>query len=124
MTMFNSLVNEIQDAATSGSTKRQIRALTRISDLFLAGSAGYSKRQVELFDEVFKTLVEVIELKTRVMLAERLATDPSTPRVLARAFATSDEAAVAAPMLRQSTALVDADLVASAGTKGQDHLYA
>ena len=124
MTMFNSLVNEIQDAATSRSTKRQIRALTRITDLFLAGSAGYSKRQVELFDEVFKTLVEVIELKTRVMLAERLATDPSTPRALARAFATSDEAAVAAPMLRQSTALVDADLVASAGTKGQDHLYA
>ena len=84
--MFNSLVNEIQDAATSGSTKRQIRALTRITDLFLAGSAGYSKRQVELFDEVFKTLVEVIELKTRVMLAERLATDPSTPRALATSF--------------------------------------
>jgi len=124
MTMFNSLVNEIQDAATSGSTKRQIKALTRITDLFLAGSAGYSKRQVELFDEVFKTLVEVIELKTRVMLAERLAADPGTPPALARAFATSNTAAVAAPMLSRSTALGDADLIASAGRQSQDHLYA
>jgi hypothetical protein len=36
-----------------------------MTDLFLAGSARYSKRQVELFDEIFKVLVEVIELKTR-----------------------------------------------------------
>ena len=49
MTTFNSLVNEVQDAATSGSTKRQLRALTQITDLFLAGSASYSTRQVELF---------------------------------------------------------------------------
>jgi hypothetical protein len=124
MTMFKSLVNEIQDAATSGSTKRQIRALTRITDLFLAGSAGYSKRQVELFDEVFRTLVEVIELKTRVMLAERLATEANTPQALARAFATSDTAAVAAPMLSRSTALADSDLIASASKQSQDHLYA
>jgi uncharacterized protein (DUF2336 family) len=124
MTTFHSLVTEIQDAATSGSTKRQIRALTRITDLFLAGSAGYSKRQVELFDEVFKTLVEVIELKTRIMLAERLAADPNTPAGLARAFAASETASVAAPMLSRSAALGETDLIASATSQSQDHLYA
>ncbi len=124
MTTLHSLVHEVQDAATSGSTKRHIRALTRITDLFLAGSAGYSKRQVELFDEIFKVLVEVIELKTRVKLAERFAADPNTPPALARAFAASDTAAVAAPMLSQSTALAESDLIASAGSQSQDHLYA
>jgi hypothetical protein len=124
MTTFNSLVNEVQDAATSGSTKRQLRALTQITDLFLAGSASYSTRQVELFDEIFKVLVEVIELKTRVGLAERFAADPNTPAALVRAFAASDVAAVAAPMLGQSTALAESDLIESAITRSQDHLYA
>ena len=124
MTIFNSLVNEVQDAATSGSTKRQLRALTQITDLFLAGSAGYSTRQVELFDEIFKVLVEVIELKTRVELAQRFAADPNTPAALARAFAGSDSAAVAAPVLSQSMVLAESDLIASASTQSQDHLYA
>ena len=97
MAVLYSLINEVQDATTSGSTKRQLRALTRITDLFLAGSARYSKRQVELFDEVFKVLVEAIELKTRIKLAHRLAADPDAPAALVRAFAASDAAAVAAP---------------------------
>jgi len=124
MTSFNSLLSEVQDAATSGPTERHIRALTRMTDLFLAGSARYSKRQVELFGEVFKVLVEVIEFKTRVKLSERFAVDPNTPPALARAFAASDAAAVAAPVLTQSTALAEFDLIASARTQSQDHLYA
>ena len=124
MTMFSSLVDEVQDAAMSGSTKRQIRALTRMTDLFLAGSAVYSAQQVELFDEVFKALIEVIELKTRIALARRFAADPNTPPALARAFATSDAAEVAAPVLSHSAALAESDLITSASIQSQDHLYA
>lgn len=50
MTMLSSLLNEIQDTAVSGPTKRQLRALTRITDLFVAGSGRHSNKQVELFD--------------------------------------------------------------------------
>jgi uncharacterized protein (DUF2336 family) len=124
MTMIYSLVNEIQDATSSGSVKRQLRALTRITDLFLAGGARYSKAQIELFDEVFKTLVDVIEVKTRSMLARKCATDPNVPRGLIRAFAANDDIAVAAPVLSQSAALTEQDLVASAKTQSQQHLYA
>ncbi len=124
MTMFYSLIREVQDASTSGSTKRQLKALTRITDLFLAGSARYSKRQIELFDDVFRVLVEVIELKTRIKLARRFAADNNTPAALARAFAADEVVAVAAPVLIQSTALGEADLVASARTRSQGHLYA
>src|ERR1700690_1909506 len=98
MTTFTSLISEIQDTTTSGSTKRQLRALTRLTDLFAAGSSGYSEQQIELFDEVFKTLVAVIELKTRAKLARHVATDPNAPAALVRAFAYDDVIAVAAPV--------------------------
>jgi uncharacterized protein (DUF2336 family) len=124
MTMFSSLINEIQDTTVSGLTKKQLRALTRITDLFAAGSGRYSRQQIELFDEVFKTLVAVIELKTRVKLARHLATDPNAPATLVRAFAFDDAIAVAAPVLSQSMALSESDLVVNASTQSQDHLYA
>jgi uncharacterized protein (DUF2336 family) len=123
-TMFYSLINEIQDTTVSGSTKRQLKALTRVTDLFAAGSGRYSKQQTELFGEVFKALVAVIELKTRVKLASHLASDPNAPATLVRAFAFDDAIAVAAPVLSQSTALSESDLVVSASTQSQGHLYA
>jgi uncharacterized protein (DUF2336 family) len=124
MTMFSSLISEIQDATVYGRTKRRLRALTRITDLFVAGSGRYSKQQIELFDEVFKTLVAVIELKTRVKLAQHLATNPNAPANLVRAFAFDDAIAVAAPVLSQSTALSESDLAVTASTQSQGHLYA
>jgi len=124
MTTFSSLVNEIQDTPISGLTKRQLRALTRITNLFVAGAGRHSKQQIELFDEVFKTLVAVIELETRIKLSSRLATIPDAPSGLVRAFAFDDAVAVAAPVLSGSKALSDSDLVASASTQGQGHLHA
>ncbi|MDO8400372.1 MAG: DUF2336 domain-containing protein [Bradyrhizobium sp.] len=124
MTILSSLISEIQNTAVSGLTKRQLRALTRITDLFVAGSGRHSKKQIELFDEVFKTLVAAIELETRVKLARRLATAPDAPATLVRALAFDDAIAVAAPVLSQSEALSDSDLVANASTQGQGHLQA
>jgi len=124
VTKFHKLINEIQDHATSGSIKKQLRALTRITDLFAAGASHYSGQQVELFGEVFKTLVAVIELKTRVKLARHLATSPDAPAALVRAFAFDEAIAVAAPVLSQSMVLSDADFAVSAGTQSQGHLFA
>jgi uncharacterized protein (DUF2336 family) len=124
MTTFSTLINEIQDTTVSGSTKKQLSALKRITDLFVTGSARYSKEQIGLFDEVFKSLVAVIELKTRVKLARHLATNSNAPATLVRAFAFDDAIDVAAPVLSQSTVLSEADLVVSASTKSQGHLYA
>jgi uncharacterized protein (DUF2336 family) len=124
MTAFASLISEIQDTLVSGSTRRHLDALTRITDMFVAGSPRFSKEQVELFDEVFRTLVALIELKTRAKLAQHLASDPNAPSALVRAFAFDDVIGVAAPVLSRSPALSDADLVISASTQSQEHLYA
>ena len=97
MTMFSSLIDEIQDTRVSQLTKKQLRALTRITDLFVAGSGRHSKQQIEVFDAVFETLVAVIELETRVKLARHIATIPNAPATLDRAFAFDDAIAVAGP---------------------------
>src|ERR1700746_174140 len=99
MTKIDSLINEIQDGELSGPTKRQLKALTRITELFVAGSGRHSGQQLELFDEVFKALVAVIELKARAKLARHLATDGEAPAALVRAFAFDGNIAVAAPLL-------------------------
>jgi uncharacterized protein (DUF2336 family) len=124
MTMFSSLIDEIQDTRVSQLTKKQLRALTRITDLFIAGSGRHSKQQIEVFDAAFETLVAVIELETRVKLARHIATIPNAPATLVRAFAFDDAIAVAGPVLSQSTALSDSDLAANASIQGQGHLHA
>lgn len=124
MTILYSLLDEVQDATSLGSTKRQLKALMRITDLFLAGSVRYSKQQIELFGEIFKILVAAIELKTRIKLSRHFARNEDAPATLVKAFALDDNVSVAGPVLSQSAALSESDLLASARTQSQNHLYA
>ena len=124
MAMFSSLIDEIQDTAVPRLVNRQLKALTRLTELFMAGSGRHSNEQLELFDEIFKTLVAAIELKTRIKLAHQLATIPNTPGTLVRAFAFDSDIAVAGPVLSQSAAFTDSDLAVNASTQSQDHLHA
>src|ERR1700732_5549068 len=124
MAMISSLIDESQDSSVPKLVNRQLRTLTRITDLFMAGSGGHSKQQIELFDEIFQALVAAIELKTRIKLAQQLATIPDTPGTLVRAFAFDSDIAVAGPVLSRSTALTDSDLAVNASTQSQDHLHA
>jgi hypothetical protein len=40
MAMISSLIDEIQDSSVPKLVNRQLRTLTRITDLFMAGSGG------------------------------------------------------------------------------------
>jgi uncharacterized protein (DUF2336 family) len=124
MTVVYSLLSEIQNGESSRATKRQLKALARLTDLFAAGSGNYSNKQIELFGEVFKTLTAVIEIKTRARLARHIATSTDAPLMLVRAFAFDDDIVVAGPVLSQSSLLSEADIAFSARHKSQDHLYA
>ena len=124
MTMLDSLMDDNREIQLSGPAKRTLKALSRITDLFVAGAGCYSTQQIEMFDEVFKTFISVIELKTRARLARHLAADSNAPASLVQAFALDDDIAVAGPVLSQSAALGDLNLIVVATTKGQSHLYA
>ncbi len=119
-----SLIDELNSAVTTGSEKQRLRILERVTDLFAAGSRGYSFDQIALFDDVLQALAAEIEVKARARLAHRLAHINGGPPKLIRALAFDDEIAVAEPVLTHSQLMSDADLVENAATKSQKHLFA
>ena len=120
----HSLVDELVKVTETGNVKERLRILQRVTDLFVAGSRGYSGPQIALFDDVLQRLVADIEVKARANLAGRLAGIDGAPPRLIRALAFDDEIAVAGPVLTHSRQLSDDDLVENAGTKSQEHLFA
>ena len=119
-----SLIPEIEDAVASGTVKQRLRALRRITDLFVAGSDRYSGDQIAIFDDVLVRLTSTIELEARAMLADRLAPLAEAPPNMIRSLACDDAIEVAGPVLARSVQIGESDLVASASTKSQAHLYA
>ncbi|MBI1204590.1 MAG: DUF2336 domain-containing protein [Rhodopseudomonas sp.] len=127
-----SLLIELERTFAGGSADRQADILRRITDLFLAGAGQYNDEQVGLFDGVILRLAEKIETKARAELANRLAPEPNAPPSIVRRLARDPSIEVAEPVLRQSTRLDDADLLAIADeadrigghSDGQDRLLA
>lgn len=119
-----SMIDELNIAVASGDIKQRLRILERITDLFAAGSRGYSSDQLALFDDVLRELSADIEMKARARLAHRLAHIDNAPPKVIRSLAFDDEIEVAEPVLIHSQQLSDADLVENATTKSQDHLFA
>ena len=124
MSELTSLIQELEHAISSGTAKKRQKALTLVTDLFIAGSGRYSGDQIALFDDVLLTLSSSIETKARVKLSKRLATVSDAPVKVVRSLAFDDVIEVAAPMLKSSPQLNDDDLVETASTKSQDHLHA
>ncbi len=118
-----SLIDELNNAVATGGEKQRLRILERITDLFAAGSRGYSNDQIALFDDVLQGLSAEIEVTARARLAHRLAHINSPPKLI-RALAFDDEIEVAEPVLVHSQQLSDTDLVENATTKSQKHLFA
>lgn len=119
-----SLIQELERALAAGSPAMRLKALTRITDLFIAGSGRHSDAQRALFDDILMVLVETIEVNARVQLSRRLAPRPDAPPKVVRNLAFDETIAVAAPMLIHSQQLTDSDLVENVNTRSQEHLQA
>lgn len=119
-----SIVDELIGALESDSVKERSKVVERVTDLFLAGSRGYSHEQIALFDDVLRQLSSDIEADARARLARRLADVENAPPRLVRQLAFDDEISVAAELLAHSNTLTDDDLVENARTKSQKHLFA
>jgi uncharacterized protein (DUF2336 family) len=123
-TMTPSLIDELEHALAAGTNAQRITMLSRITDLFLEGAHHYSSDQINLFDEVIVKLVAAIEAKARAKLAIRLAPVRNAPPGVMRVLAFDDNIDVAHPVLSGSERLADADLIANAHQKSQQHLAA
>jgi uncharacterized protein (DUF2336 family) len=121
---ISSIIDELEDAIASGSPEKRLKALWQVMDLFMDGASRYSDDQIALFDDVILKLAAEIEAKARVKLARRLASVACAPVKVIRSLASDDDASVACPVLSASPRLEEADLVANASSKSQDHLHA
>jgi uncharacterized protein (DUF2336 family) len=119
-----SLIPELEEVLQHGSREKRVDALQRITALFLTGASRYSEEHVDLFDDVFGSLIEEIETQARAELSNHLAPVSNAPVKVLRTLAKDDDIAVAGPVLKHAPRLAEADLVDVASTKGQAHLHA
>jgi uncharacterized protein (DUF2336 family) len=124
MSASHSLINELEDAISSGTSERRLSTLRRVADLFLLNAEAYSDEQVQLFDDVIYRLANAIELKARAELASRIAPIANAPLRVVNNLALDDSIEVAGPVLAQSSRVNDDVLLQTAKTKGQQHLLA
>ncbi len=124
MTTSQSLIDQLERALAAGTDAQRITMLSRVTDLFIEGAGRYSAGQINLFDEVIVKLVTAIEAKARAKLSSRLAPFHNAPLGVVRMLAFDDNIEVARPVLTGSERLDDADLVANASNKSQQHLAA
>jgi uncharacterized protein (DUF2336 family) len=119
-----SLIPELEDAISNGSTARRAEMLRRITSLFIDNANNYSEDHVGVFDDVLVRLIAEIETKTLTELSRRLSPIENAPIQLMRRLAGDDDIQVAGPVLKQSKRLNENDLVDIANKKGSEHLLA
>jgi uncharacterized protein (DUF2336 family) len=124
MTQVASLIEELERSLVYGTTDQRMQALSRVTDLFVVGASRYNDEQIGLFDEVIGKLATAIEGKARAKLATRLSVVDNAPGNLMRTLAFDDDIEVARPVLSTSNRLNDAELIATANSKSQQHLQA
>jgi len=118
-----SLLPELEDVVQNGSAEKRAETLRRITTLFLEGAERFNDNHVELFDDVIGCLIEEIEAKALAELARRIAPVSNAPSNVVRTLASSDDIAVAGPVIKQAN-ITEPDLKRIAQTKSQAHLLA
>ena len=118
------LLDELDHTLKHVSGPRRLVMLRQMTDLFLVGATTYSEEVASLFDVIIKRLSEGVESRELVELSHRLADADTVASDTVVRLSSSDDVAVAGPVLEKSPALSDVDLVRIAKTKGQGHLLA
>jgi uncharacterized protein (DUF2336 family) len=118
------LIAEVEGAARCGSPARRVQMLRQVTGLFLSDADRLSEHQIGVFDEVMVRLLEQVETQTLAHLSMTLADLPSAPKEATRRLACHKEASVAAPVLRNSQSLSEADLIEIANGCSQQHILA
>ena len=65
MSATPSLIQDLELAIAAGTPAMRLDALTRVTDLFLAGSGRHSDEQLALFDDILMVLIETIEVNAQ-----------------------------------------------------------
>ena len=97
--------------------------LRRVTDVFLDAPRSFTEQQNQYFGDIMEMLAYDLERQVREELARRIAAEADAPRNLVHRLA-NDEISVARPVLEQSPALTEDDLVELSERNSQEHLLA
>jgi uncharacterized protein (DUF2336 family) len=118
-TRLRTLVN----LAKEPSSDRRRELLREVTDLFVDASDAYNERERDHFNAIMMSITRTMETKVRAELAHRLASVDDAPRGVITMLA-NDEIEVAMPVLRNSSAIEDIDLLEVIRRNGQEHMRA
>ncbi len=122
MNESKSFLRELEEAVARGTPESCLKALWHATDVLIAGR--FSEKDIWIFGEVIGRLADDIEHAARVRLATVLAPSPNAPASVLGKLASDESIEVAGPVLSGSERVDPRDLLASARTKGQQHLLA
>lgn len=106
------LLADLDTTLPRATESRRGMALRRIIDLFLTSAGRYSQDQVALFDAVMGRLMHRnIDRALLADLSNRLAPVADAPGGFLGSLAHHIDPAISGPVLAQSTALTDQDIV-------------
>src|SRR5437764_4370701 len=117
------LRKELNGAEEDGP-EHDARIFGEVTDLFLSNVDRLGDSQIAAVDGVLDHLVERVEAATVIQLSEALSTINRAPRQTIRKLAFHEQPQVAAPVLRGSNCLSEADLLEIVKSRGQQHLLA
>ena len=109
--------------ARSRSIERRGQLALALTDLFRDGSAVLTDRERATMYDILRRLVHEVEVSVRRSIADHLANDPGAPRGLIQDLA-NDQLEVAWPVLLNSTALEDIDLIEIVQQRSLEHKLA
>jgi uncharacterized protein (DUF2336 family) len=111
----------LKDLAQERSSDKRRELLREVTDMFfVSAETGRTSAEAALFDSVLREIAMAMQDKVLRELAERFSGAPDAPIGLMRDLA-NHAFEVAEPVLRRSTVLGEADLVAIVEKHGEDH---
>ena len=117
------LRKELNGAEEDGP-EHDARIFGEVTDLFLSNVGRLGDSQIATVDGVLAHLIARVDATTVIQLSEALSTIDRAPRQTIRQLAFHEQPHVAAPVLRSSNCLSDADLLEIVKSRGQQHLLA
>jgi hypothetical protein len=117
------LRRELNGAEEDGP-EHDARIFGEVTDLFLSNVGRLGDSQIAAVDGVLAHLVGRVDAGTVIQLSEALSTIDRAPIQTIRKLAFHEQPQVAAPVLRTSTSLSEADLLEIVKSRGQQHLLA
>jgi len=115
---------ELSGAEAEASPEHDARIFKQVTDLFLSNVDHLSESQIGAVDGVLAHLVARVDAATVVSLSDALSTLEQAPLRTIRKLAFHEHPNVAAPVLKRSERLSQADLLEVINNCSQQHLLA